>query len=123
MEASKRKQNYRGENPDSQEILLTDTYYPRLLVTYGGSDAFRGQEEIDVEQFISVKGYKAKGKRLTTFEIEKVEELEPLRQPEIEEPQEEEEEEENLDPDAGKSQQQVLDELTGQLRLFPDDEN
>ena len=123
MEASKRKQNYRGENSDSQEILLTDTYYPHLLVTYGGSDAFRGQEEIDVEQFISVKGYKAKGKRLTTFEIEKVEELEPLRQPEIEEPQEEEEEEENLDPDAGKSQQQVLDELTGQLRLFPDDEN
>ena len=52
-----------------------------------------------------------------------MEELEPLRQPEIEEPQEEEEEEENLDPDAGKSQQQVLDELTGQLRLFPDDEN
>ena len=30
----------------------------------------------------------------------------------------EEPEEENLDPDAGKSEQEVKDELTGQLRLF-----
>ena len=125
MEASKRKQNYRGENPDSQELLLTDTPYPRIEITYGGNDAFRGKEEIDVEQFIAVKGYKAKGKRLTTFEIEKIEELEPTRHPEIQDNPDnpEESEEENLDPDAGKSQQQVLDEMTGQLRLFPDDEN
>ena len=119
MEASKRKQNYIGENENSQQILLTDTAYPRLLVTYGGNDAFRGSEEVDVEQFISVKGYKAKGKRLTTWQIASIEELEPTRFPEPpsdEEPVEEEEE--NLDPDAGKSQQQVLDELTGQQNLF-----
>ncbi len=119
MEASKRKQNYLGENPDSQQILLTDTTYPRLLITYGGNDEFRGSEEIDVEQYISVKGFKAKGKRLTTFQVESITELEPLRFPEPkEENDDEEDEEENLDPDAGKSQQQVLDELTGQLNLF-----
>ena len=124
MEATKRKQNYIGENLNSQQILLTDTAYPRRLVTYGGNDAYRGTEEIDVEQFISVKGFKAKGKRLTTFQIESIVELEPTRFPEpVEEPEETEEEEENLDPDAGKSQQQVLDELIGQLSLFPDDEN
>ena len=53
-------------------------------------------------------------------------ELEPLRFPDppsAEEFSTSDEEEENLDPDAGKSQQQVLDELTGQLSLFPDDEN
>ena len=123
MEASKRKQNYLGENANSQQLLLTDTPFPRLLVVYGGNDAFRGQEEIDVEQFISVKGFKAKGKRLTTFQLERIEELEPLRQPEPEEEAETDDEEpENLDPDAGKSQQQVLDELTGQLSLFPNDE-
>ena len=122
MEASKRKQNFLGENPNSQQILLTDTSYPRLLVTYGGNDEFRGTEEIDVEQFISVKGFKAKGKRLTTWQVDSITELEPLRFPEPPEPEEEEEEEENLDPDAGKSQQQVLDELTGQLSLFPNNE-
>ena len=68
-----------------------------------------------------MKGFKAKGKRLTTFEVAAVEEIEPLRfpEPEPEEP-EEEEEEEDLDPDAGKSQQQVIDAMTGQLNLFTD---
>lgn len=68
MEASKRKQNYLGENPNSQQIILTDQVYPRIQVTYGGADEFRGTEEFDVEQFIAVKGYKAKGKRLTTYQ-------------------------------------------------------
>ena len=124
MEATKRKQNYLGENPESHQLLLTDTPFPRLQVTYGGNDSFRGSEEVDVEQFISVKGFKAKGKRLTTFQLESITELEPTRFPEVRESAEDEDDEddENLDPDAGKSQQQVFDELTGQLRLFPDDE-
>ena len=121
MDATKRKQNWLSENPTSQLILLTDTFYPRIQLTYGGADAFRGQEEIDAEQFIAVKGYKAKGKRLTTYALESVIELEPTRFPEPpEEEPEPEEPEENLDPDAGKSEQQVRDELTGQLRLFDD---
>ena len=83
-----------------------------------------GSEEIDVEQFISVKGFKAKGKRLTTWQVESIEELEPTRFPDpVETGEDPEEEEENLDPDAGKSQQQVLDELTGQLNLFPNEED
>ena len=125
MEASKRKQNYLGENPESKQILLTDVVYPRLQVTYGGNDEFRGTEEIDVEQFISVKGFKAKGKRLTTFETSSIVELEPVRFPEIPETPEDSEipEEENLDPDAGKSQQQVFDELTGQLNLFTENDD
>ena len=124
MEASKKKQNYLGENPNSQQILLTDQVYPRIQINYGGADEFRGAEEVDVEQFIAVKGYKAKGKRLTTYQIESIVELEPTRYPT--EPSEPttpvEEEEENLDPDAGKSQQQVLDELTGQQTLFTDED-
>jgi len=127
MEASKRKQNYLGENPNSQQIILTDQVYPRIQVTYGGADEFRGTEEFDVEQFIAVKGYKAKGKRLTTYQLNSIVELEPLRFPttpaEPAEPVEPvEEEEENLDPDAGKSQQQVMDELTGQQTLFSDED-
>ena len=125
MEASKKKQNYLGENINSKQILLTDQVYPRIQITYGGADEFRGKEEVDVEQFIAVKGYKAKGKRLTTYQIESIIELEPLRFPE--KPAEnledtENQEEENLDPDAGKSQQQVMDELTGQQTLFSDED-
>ncbi len=125
MEASKKKQNYLGDNPNSQQILLTDQVYPRILVTYGGIDEFRGSEEVDVEQFIAVKGYKAKGKRLTTNQIATIEELEPVRFPEKKTDNPEFpgiQEEENLDPDAGKSQQQVMDELTGQQTLFTDED-
>ena len=125
MDASKKKQNWLSDNPESQFILLTDTPYPRIQLTYGGADDFRGTEEIDAEQFIAVKGYKAKGKRLTTYTLESVVELEPTRFPE--EPEEAEapeiQEDEDLDPDAGKSEQQVRDELTGQLRLFDDEES
>ncbi len=125
MDASKKKQNWLSENPSSQLILLTDTAYPRIQLTYGGVDAFRGQEEIDAEQFIAVKGYKAKGKRLTTYALEAITELEPTRFPSDTSDTTQAgnvEEEEDLDPDAGKSEQQVRDELTGQLRLFDDED-
>ncbi len=125
MDATKKKQNWLSDNPASQLLLLTDTPYPRLQVTYGGADTFRGSEEIDAEQFIAVKGYKAKGKRLTTYALESIEELEPTRFPEP--PAETadadtEPEEEDLDPDAGKSEQQIRDELTGQLNLFDNED-
>ena len=131
MEANKRHQNFIGDNPNSKMVLLTDVAFPRIQITYGGADASRGTEEVDAEQFVGVKGFKAKGKRLTTWTVDKIEELEPTRFPEKEkeedensddDPQEENpttgNEEENLDPDAGKSQQQVIDEITGQLNLF-----
>ena len=124
MDASKKKQNWLSDNPASQLLLLTDTPYPRIKVTYGGADAFRGSEEIDAEQFIAVKGFKAKGKRLTTYQLDSLEELEPTRVPEpVAEPEDNESEEtENLDPDAGKSEEQVRDELTGQLNLFDNED-
>jgi len=93
MEASKRKQNYLGENPASKQIILTDVVYPLIRVNYGGVDEFRGSEDIDAEQFIAVKGFKAKGKRLTTYQIESIEELPPTRFPEEPAPQEDEPEE------------------------------
>ena len=125
MEALKRKQNWLSENPASKLVLLTDVAYPLIHVTYGGADDFRNAEDIDAEQFVGVKGFKAKGKRLSTWQIESITELEPVRFPENNEEEEDTdstENEENLDPDSGKSQQQVIDEMTGQLRLFPDEE-
>ena len=134
MEATKRKQNYLGENTASKLILLSDQVYPLIKVTYGGADEFRGSEEIDAEQFITVKGFKAKGKRLSTYQIESIVELEPTRFPEetsqssdtLDSDDDNQEdssstEEITYDPDAGKSQQQIIDEMTGQLRLFDDE--
>lgn len=124
MDASKRPQNYLGDNTDNRLLLLTDTPYPNIRVTFGGADSVRPPMEIDAEQFVGVKGYKAKGKRIATWQVEKVEELEPLRQPEEtndEDTPSTPPDDSNEDPDAGKSRQQVIDEMTGQLNLFNDD--
>ena len=125
MDAMAKPQNFVGENANSRLVILTDVPFPRIKVTYGGHDAARSPEEIDAEQFIGQKGFKAKGKRISTWQIGTIEELEPVRfpEPEVQDDEEEvEEEPENLDPDAGKSQQQVIDELNGQLSLFPEDD-
>ena len=131
MEATKKHQNFVGENAKNQMLILTDQAYPRLLVTFGGADAYREPLEIDVESFIGVKGFKAKGKRISTWNIHKIEQLEPLRteennplsENEADNTIEETSEEENLDPDKGKSSQQVRDELTGQLSITFDVED
>lgn len=122
LEASNRKQNYLGENKNNRLILLTDEFYPRFEVVFGGHDDFREALVIDAEEFIAVKGFKAKGKRITTFTVATINELEPTRFPEPEENSEPAEgtddEPENLDPDNGKSDEDIRDEITGQMKLF-----
>ncbi len=77
-----RRFSFLGENPASRFVLLTSEAFPRIRVTFGGGDAFRDPLEIDAEQFVGVKSFKAKGKRITTLCVERIEELEPLRRPE-----------------------------------------
>ena len=112
------------ENPASRLVLLTDTVFPRFEVTFGGNDDYREKLEIDAESFIAVKGYKARGKRVTTWQVAEVNELEPLRFPE----ENDENAEENTDEIGEntladeKSDTEILDELTGQGTLFGSDE-
>ena len=128
MEATRRKQSYLGENPNSRLLLITDQRHPRLRIRIGNDDS-RVPMEVDAVEFVGVKGFKAKGKRLTTDVITQLQLLDPLTEDEeeatedVESLPDKEAKEENLDPDAGKSQQQVIDEITGQLNLFDTDEN
>jgi topoisomerase-4 subunit A len=48
---------------------------------FGGNDNFREPLVIEVDEFIAVKSFKARGKRLTTFEIDEIIELEPTKFP------------------------------------------
>lgn len=121
MEAAAKKQNFLGENENNKLILLTDTFYPRLQINYNDPNIDRPAEEIDAEQFIAIKGFKAKGKRLTTYPLGGVVELEPTRFPEKSEDENNnanEKLEEVIDPDEGKSDSDIRDEITGQLKLF-----
>ena len=78
-EASDRKVPFLDE--DGSELLsISMNYYPRLEVTYSADSGKKiSSEIIDVEEFIGVKGVKAKGKRVTTFAVDRFEWLEPLK--------------------------------------------
>ena len=121
FESTNRKLNYMGENKKNRLLLLTDEYYPRLEVVFGGADSFRTPLMINADEFTVIRSYKAKGKRLTTFAIDTINELEPEKRPEPTPDStvaEAEEEPENLDPDRDKTPTDILDELTGQMKLF-----
>ena len=118
MDAAKRKQNYMGDNPNTKLVILTDQVYPRVKVVFGGLDAHKEPMEIEVEEFVSVKSFKAKGKRITTCNISSIEELEPLRFPEKEEEEEVPSEEESVEIDDEKHETGDAE----QLSLFPDEQ-
>ena len=122
LEVSGRKQNFLGDNPKSRLLLLTDEPYPRILARFGGADSFREPLEIDAESFVGVKGFKARGKRVSNYLVETVEALEPTRFPDEtnEELPEEPISEEESTEEPPQSQTDILDEITGQMKLFDD---
>ena len=117
FEVSEKMVNFVGDNPDSKLFLLTDTVYPRIKAIFGGNDSFRKPLEIEVEEFIDVKGYKAKGKRISTHEIAEIEELEPTRFPEPEENEVMKVEIEAESDENEVSDDELRDAILGQTRL------
>ena len=68
-----------SEAPGSRFVELSEDLHPQALITFGGKHAKREDEAIDVEEFIGKKGFRAKGKRATAFEVESVKFIEPLQ--------------------------------------------
>ncbi|MDR1645677.1 MAG: DNA gyrase/topoisomerase IV subunit A [Tannerellaceae bacterium] len=120
MEAiNNRKQNFASENPDSRLFLLTDEAYPRIEVVFGGKDSNREPLIIDAESFIGARSFKTKGKRISLYEIQTINELEPIRFPEPAVPEPEPEPEKaQEEPEQRKSNSDIIDEITGQMKLF-----
>ena len=78
---------------DEGDTLIDYTMdtFPHLKVLYDENSGKKILEEvIDVADFIAVKGYKAKGKRITTSEVKQFLWLEPDPEPEYEESPEDE---------------------------------
>lgn len=120
FESSSRRQRYLGDDTDSRLLLLTDTPFPRLRLTFGGPDSVREAAIVEADEYIAVKSFKAKGKRLTTWQLDCIEEIEPTKAPESE-PTEESAEDVAAEEEI-ISQMDVRDELTGQRQLFTDGE-
>jgi topoisomerase IV subunit A len=94
IEESEKPQCFINEDPESKLISLTEVEYPRFEIHFGGKHKERENEIIEVAEFIGVKSYKAKGKRMTNYVVENIQEIEPVvRKETVIEPEEIPEEE------------------------------
>ncbi|MGC1392573.1 MAG: DNA gyrase/topoisomerase IV subunit A [Bacteroidales bacterium] len=78
IEESEKPQCFINEHPESKLISLTEVEYPRFEIYFGGKNKGRDNEIIEVAEFIGVKSYKAKGKRMTSYMVENIQEIEPV---------------------------------------------
>ena len=122
FEPTNKKQRFIGENEKSTLIALSDEQGARFEVKFGGGDEFRGSIVIDAIEFIGVKSFKAKGKRVSNYTIDSITEIEP-REIEVEESQEPQIIEgdvsiENDEQEPDRSDDEVRDEINGQQRIF-----
>ena len=88
-DATDKKLPYLEEGSGDAMVTYTMDTYPRLEMVYGENTGKKVESEIiDIYDFIAVKGYKAKGKRLSTVEVKEFRWLDPLPEPEYDEEEE-----------------------------------
>lgn len=120
FEPTNKRLRFLGENENSTLIALSDAPGARFEVTFGGGDAFRGTIVIDAMEFIAVKSYKAKGKRISNFEIASIVEIDPrdIEDAEVEDVTGEAELDDTDVVEPDRSDDEVRDEINGQQRIF-----
>jgi len=77
IEVTEKPQRFIGDHPDSKMILISDDLYPRAEIIFGGKHSARPSEVVDIETFIGVKSFRAKGCRLSNNIIQEIRFLEP----------------------------------------------
>lgn len=77
-----RPQSFIGDAAGSYLVELSPDAWPQVEIAFGGSYAHRLNEIIDVSEFIGVKSFRARGKRVTPYEIGEVKFIEPLQKEE-----------------------------------------
>jgi topoisomerase-4 subunit A len=99
IEDSEKPQCFINEEPGSKLISLTEVEYPRFEIVFGGKNKDRDNEIIEVAEFIGVKSFKAKGKRLSSYMVENIQEIEPVVKSEVTVIEEKKIDEEPLKPE------------------------
>ena len=84
LEMSEKMQSFLEEDNSMVFVAITDKQGATLVVTYKGAQATRPADEIDVDSFIGLKSHRAKGKRITTYDVDTLSFIEP-EEPEVEE--------------------------------------
>jgi topoisomerase-4 subunit A len=98
FEETERLQCFIAESDGSKLVSITEVEYPRFEISFGGSNQGRRNEIIEVAGFIGVKSFRAKGKRLSSFSVADIRELDPVVRSEAAPAPAAAEEEETLPP-------------------------
>jgi topoisomerase IV subunit A len=77
IEQGAKQTRFIGEHPESRLIRITEVEYPRLELKFGGKNKDRDPEIIEVAEFIGIKSSKARGKRLSNYEVKIIQEISP----------------------------------------------
>lgn len=119
IDAGDRKTIFLSEDPNTKLLLITTNARPQIELFFDAQKNGKviENEIVDVESFIDVKSSKAKGKRLSNYEILSVEELHPL--PPFED-EEKDEESEDLNSWEELSEDETDDEETPAVNLRDD---
>jgi topoisomerase-4 subunit A len=78
FEEADRLQCFIADSEGSRLVSLTEVEYPRLELSFGGKNQGRKQEIIEVAEFIGVKSFRAKGRRLSNYSVADIRELDPV---------------------------------------------
>ena len=82
LDAQAKLQSMLGENSDSKMTILTDREEAMFRITF--VDETKPAIEVQMSEFIEAKSPKAKGKRFSTLDIAKIEDITPEPEPEPE---------------------------------------
>ncbi|MFR9651896.1 MAG: DNA gyrase/topoisomerase IV subunit A [Rikenellaceae bacterium] len=111
VELSDKIQSFLGEDSHCTLIAMSEVAGATLQVSFKGAHSMRPNDDIDVDSFIGIKSHRAKGKRISTFEVDRLQFIEP----DIIEVEEEEPEEPIIEEAEGKDDDEFM---TPQLNLF-----
>jgi topoisomerase IV subunit A len=129
IELTDKKTDFVGLDEGSTMVLISFDWLPRLEIKFNNEGVRnpRENEIIDVAEFIEAKGFRAKGKRLHTHEIQEVNWIDPLPYEDplnvveaevVEEEIEGGEEPEFYDPFPEEEERKPLDGDATQMTLF-----
>ena len=96
LELSDKTQYFLEEGAPMRFVAMTDRSGATLEVVFGGQNESRPTEMVDVDEFIGIKSHRAKGKRITTYEVSTLRFIVP-EEPEVEEIEDIDESAEDVD--------------------------
>ena len=113
LDAQLKSQNMLGENSDSKIALLSDREEAIFRITF--ADETKPEMEVLMAEFIEAKSPKAKGKRFSTLDVAKIEDITP--EPEV---VEEEMDEENDDTNGQEGESENVEDKVQEVQPIVD---